>query len=597
MLVNNSKQKFLGKFGEIFERHPAPLSCSIILSLLLVFNELRILNFDNFLESKIKIAFSSAFLASGALSLYLNTKDQVSALLKHGLTTAIAVFVIILGLLSTWFQQSPLFLYPGLGLLLMVAPFFFKHIEDNSVWLYNSRYAIAIVMSIVASLLFGGGLFAISSSLDFLLGIAVHNNVYDVIWIIAIAFVGPVFGLYLIPKENDEQLILPERSSLLARGVTFLINYILTPMLILYLAILHLYAAKILVSFSLPKGQVALMVLTFSLGLTAFVLFARPWVSQCTRLTGWLLRYWHFLLLTPLILLAISVTRRISDYGVTPERYMLVALGLWLLALLIYPLIKRVQLSSAHIISSIAIILILASFGPWGAKGISIASQKIQFVQLLERNGLLDDGQLKIDQTSPPQLTPDDVKTGNSIVRFLAKNDGLITIKPIFEAHSKNPFNTVDETSNQWKTVNKLNALLGFNHNNKQQSNTITYNAAKPDIINIEGYNSYIPNLKLQNYSKRSSNENSQNIIHTWREGKEIYIQTPKGKFKGDIEKLIMLVKKVQENGADQRNNKALLFELKNTTNKATMVINHINARHMDKKLHHIYIDFDLLIK
>ena len=55
-----------------------------------------------------------------------------------------------------------------------------------------------------------------------------------------------------------------EVHSLTATGTT-LLNTIVTPALIIYTAILYLYTAKILVTWSLPKGMVAGMVFTLSL--------------------------------------------------------------------------------------------------------------------------------------------------------------------------------------------------------------------------------------------------------------------------------------------------------------------------------------------
>ncbi len=539
-----SKNNIFNKSGKIIERYTAPLVCSVILTFILILDELGIFPLEHDFEDDLKIAFSTAFLASGALGLHLNAKHRINLPVKLGLTGLIAVLVITAGLLSSWFQQSPLFLYPGLGLLIMAAPFLLRQSNENSVWLYNSRFGTAIVMSIIASVLFGGGLYAISSSLDFLLGIDVHRNVYDIIWIIAIAFVGPIFGLYLMPTDSNEELVLPDNAALLARGVTFLINYVLTPMLVIYLAILHLYAAKILLTLSLPKGQVALMVLIFSLGLTGFILFARPWASRSTLFTNWLLKYWHLLLFTPLVLLSISVTRRVSDYGVTPERYMLVVLGLWLFALFLLPILKRTQLSNVRIISSLATILIIASFGPWGAKSISISSQKHEFIKLLQRNDLLQDGKLKTDLVEVPQFTAEHSKTSHSIVRFLSRNNGLESLKPLFEGHPKNPFETIDNTRNKWDTNNRITKLLGFSYNGKHNSDHLNYTASKPTSINISSYNTYIPRLRLQNHTKRSSAELTVNETHVWREDDKIFIETAGSIFTAKIDSLIALTKK-----------------------------------------------------
>jgi len=592
-----SIHKALNKFEDVIEHHPVPFLCSAILTVLLILDVLNILHVDRAVKNDLQIAFSSAFLASGALGLYLNAQKQTSRFKKFCLTALTAIFMIALGYFSEISQQNSLFLFPGLILLLMSAPFVLSKTNENAVWLFNARFFIAIGLSIIAAILFGGGLHAISSSLDFLLGINVHRDFYEIVWITAIAFVGPVFGLYLMPKDSTEELVLPERSALLARGVTVLINYVLTPMLIIYLVILHLYAAKILATFSLPKGQVALMVLIFSLGLTGFILFARPWQERCTKLTNWLLRFWHFLLFTPLILLAIAVSRRISDYGVTPDRYLLVILGIWLLGLLILPLIKKAQLGSVRILASLAIILVLASFGPWGAKSVSVYSQKSQFIQLLERNNLLNEGKLIKELTDEIDLSSEDSKTGYSIIRFLSKQKAIDSLQPIFTGHTQNPFKESDENHNQWQTAKNIRELFKLTTQGGKFSNNLSYNAGKSVVIDIQRYSAYIPRLSLYNQSKQPLSKPSKNETYVWRNKNKLTIESPSGKFEGDISEIIALVESASKKSASRKDRVALQYKLKNNNGNAIMIISHISFNRRDNKIAYISLNFDLLIE
>lgn len=479
----------------------------------------------------------------------------------------------------------------------MASPFLFQKPRESAVWLYNSRLGTAIILSIIASIIFGGGLYAITSSLDFLLGVDVNRDVYDVVWIVAIGFIGPVFGLYLMPENSHEELVLPDQNALLARGVSFLINFVLTPMLVIYIVILHLYAAKILFTFSLPKGQVALMVLIFSLGLTGFIIFARPWAERSTRLTKWLLNYWHLLLFTPLILLAISVARRISDYGITPERYMLVVLGLWLVALLVLPLIKRAQISSVQILGSIAAILIIVSFGPWGAKSVSIYSQKQRFVELLERNGLIEDNVLVANLTSAPKMSAEDAKTGHSITRFLSRNHGLESIRPIFNGHPDDPFNLVDNSENKWGINNEIIKLLGLSPNAAPKNNSVAYSVIKQKPINIDKYSAYVPRLSLRNHLGRPLSERVATETRLWRKDDFVFVETSRGTFKGNALEIIELVKKANKKITLPKNRTVLSFELTSETGKADMLIHSMNAEFNGDKLGYVFINFDLLIE
>lgn len=83
---------------------------------------------------------------------------------------------------------------------------------------------------------------------------------------------------------DEEVDITVQKGSLLERGVSVLVNYILVPVILVYAAILHAYAVKILLDGGLPQGQIATMVSIFAVGGTAAWLVAWPWREQGTRL-------------------------------------------------------------------------------------------------------------------------------------------------------------------------------------------------------------------------------------------------------------------------------------------------------------------------
>lgn len=108
------------------------------------------------------------------------------------------------------------------------------------------------------------------------------------------------------------------------RILEVLLNYIVTPALLIYTAILYLYMAKILFTWSLPEGGVAYLVFGFTITALA--------VKAVDQLLGKLIYNWFFdrfslVSLPMLVLFWIGVMRRTNEYGLTEPRVYLLVCG------------------------------------------------------------------------------------------------------------------------------------------------------------------------------------------------------------------------------------------------------------------------------
>jgi hypothetical protein len=104
------------------------------------------------------------------------------------------------------------------------------------------------------------------------------------------------------------------------------------------------------------------------------------------------------------------------------------------------------------------VLLILTSFGPWGATAVSLRSQVGQFRRLLENRGVLVDGRLKLE---PPRvekfarLVASDKKL-ESILETLLDLDALNRIEFVFAGTADDPFVSNSEDDS-------LRSILGMN--------------------------------------------------------------------------------------------------------------------------------------
>lgn len=102
-----------------------------------------------------------------------------------------------------------------------------------------------------------------------------------------------------------------------------LLNFIVTPALMIYNLILYLYFVKIAVVWSLPKGGVAYMVLAFIL-LLLVIKSIQPVLRR--RYYDWYYRFFSLWVVLPLAMLWISVLFRVGEYGWTEWRvYLMLA--------------------------------------------------------------------------------------------------------------------------------------------------------------------------------------------------------------------------------------------------------------------------------
>ncbi len=103
-----------------------------------------------------------------------------------------------------------------------------------------------------------------------------------------------------------------------------LLNYVLSPALIIYAAILYLYFIKITLQWSLPKGGIAYIVVSF---ITAVFILrgCQPFLRR--RYYDWFYKYASITVLPALVMYWIGAYYRINQYGFTELRVYLVITG------------------------------------------------------------------------------------------------------------------------------------------------------------------------------------------------------------------------------------------------------------------------------
>jgi hypothetical protein len=308
--------------------------------------------------------------------------------------SALAGGLVLLGV-TTWLHSRPGDELPGTEVLRMFTLILGAHLlvavvilhaagdDDDAGWVGNVRLFLRYLLgALYAVVLYVGLVLAVLSG-DRLLSLDIPAKTYLYLWLLVTGGFHPLFfltGLTLAPAAGTE------RPAALRRFVVTL----LVPLTALYLLILYAYALRIAFLWELPNGWVGLPVLTLAVvGLLA-VLLLQPWAKADTEPALARLVRGFFLLTLPLTgLLALSIGRRVSDYGVTEPRYYVVLLTLWLAVTCVVGA-WRTRLSLRWIPGSLTVLVLLASVGPWGAAAWSLRSQQERTARHLQAGGLLD---------------------------------------------------------------------------------------------------------------------------------------------------------------------------------------------------------------
>ena len=458
-------------------RFPVPVLASLVTA---VIANIQIVNQtlgDTELPESILFATGTAFVASGIAHLFAEGRRWGRA---QNLALALAAGL-CLGLIA-WYQESlalqPLYFSGGLILALMTAGFLRADATQGAFWLFNSRILLAAFLAAGVSVIFCAGLSAILASLDFLFDITVPSELYGHVWATGASLVAPIYGLSLVPARLDEEVALERHADpMVQRGVSLLVNYVLVPIVVIYSLILHAYAVKIAATAVLPKGQIGGLVTVFAIGGTATYLIAHPWRDTGTRLLRWFMGSWFWLTIVPVGLLAIAVWRRVSDYGLTPERYGLILVGVWLAGMAVYLAFQRRRADMRVIVASLAGLLLLGSVGPWGAQGASIANQFARLEALLTRIGYLKEGRVATPLAAGTGASQADKNSIGSIIWFLLDANAGDRLRPWFAGSGSDPW----ATSDTHLLRERIGKTLGIEVSpNIEQMQYVHFNADKP---------------------------------------------------------------------------------------------------------------------
>ncbi len=276
----------------------------------------------------------------------------------------------------------------GFHMLVAFLPFAGQR-ETGGFWQYNRRLFLGFLRAGVFSLVLFIGLAVALGALDKLFGIDVPAELYGRTALVIALVVNTAIFLGVVPLGLGELAADTEYP----RVLKLFSQFILTPLVFVYLLILIAYLVKIVAQGEWPSGWIGWLVTSVATaGLLGFLLIhplrddpSEPWIRIYIRglFTG---------LIPAAVMLLVAFWKRIIPYGLTELRLLGILLGLWLLVIAVWYTVRRRE-GVRLIPLTLAILLLGTVYGPVSVTRVSVASQSNRLKTLVSdsRSGRRND--------------------------------------------------------------------------------------------------------------------------------------------------------------------------------------------------------------
>lgn len=413
-LTERIKGQFSG-LGDSFIRYPVTAVLSITLMVILIIQNER--NIDGIYETEMlrRLAMTAAIGMLASISLkHLQERFWEN---KSSLIIVVPPAILIMGLYYFFFTEEMNGInsirFIGLILTLIIAIFYTLKLKENEDY---EPYVIRIFYGFFITVLYSGvlyfGISAIIFTINALFDADIDGKWYFYFFLMVTFIFGALMFLSKLPRKEESYRDYPY-----SKALKILLLYIVIPLITIYTGILYVYFVKILVTQEWPRGLVSNLVIWYSVLSAAVIFFITPILDE--NKVARLFRVWFPRILLPILaMMFMSIGKRIAQYGVTENRYFVVLLGIWVLLIMIYFIVKR-KLSNIFIPVSLSIFALVSILGPLSAFSVSSFSQNQRFTALLEKNDMLQSGEIQ----PGTDVSEDDRRNISSIVNYFDTRD------------------------------------------------------------------------------------------------------------------------------------------------------------------------------
>jgi hypothetical protein len=299
---------------------------------------------------------------------------------------AIAVLLILLYRTSIgWTDQLASLRFAQLllaGHLLVATAPFATSARLDGFWQFNRILLLRFLLAAVYAGVLWIGLAVALAALDKLFGVKVPGESFARLWAVLALGFHPWFFLSGVPHDYAEL----ERRDDYPSGLKLFTQFVLMPLVVVYLVILTAYLGKVIVTRTWPNGWIGYLVSSVSATGVLALLLVHPLRERAdSRWVNGYGRWWFVALLPSLGMLLAAIAKRVGQYGITEPRYFLLVLALWLTALALYYGVTASR-NITLIPLTLCAVALLTFAGPWSAYAVGRRSQINRFSHMLAAN-------------------------------------------------------------------------------------------------------------------------------------------------------------------------------------------------------------------
>ena len=321
--------------------------------------------------------------------------------------------------------------------------------EPNGFWQFNKNLFLQFLSATLYAVTLYIGLLIAIETVKYLFDIDYGFKIELDLFLLIANFFHTVFFLSGVParlESMDQEVTYP-------KGLKLFTQFVLLPLEVIYLVILYVYTGKILVNWQLPEGGVAYLVLAFSIaGIFALLLLYPLREVAGERWIKLFSKRFHIALLPLTVLLFVGIFRRIHDYGITENRYIVAVLAFWLVFITIYFLISKKD-DIRWIPLSLCVISVVLAVGPWSVFEVAKRDQRERFEAILMKYKLISEkGVIK----GKSEVTAKDYESLISIINFFSNRNQVKVLEPYFENLRK----VNNNYSAQSEMISRINQVI-----------------------------------------------------------------------------------------------------------------------------------------
>ena len=265
-----------------------------------------------------------------------------------------------------------------------------------------ASHALHVVGQLFLGLLITGilnlAVMAIVASFLYIFGIDTPRHLYEHIVQFVWFVLAPQVCCTFI-RQGEDSVGAPSK----ALGI--IVNYILSPAVIIYTVILYAYFVKIVVQWDLPKGGVAWMVMGF-IAVALVGCMVQSVVGK--RYYDWFYRHFTLIAVAPLILFWAGSVYRIGLYNFTESRFYLMVAGVLMTLFVLMLLTGRTRRYQWMALIFAAAIFLFTYIPGISAKSIGLRSQQQRLSSIIGELRLADAATGKLnDSIDTPSIVRD----------------------------------------------------------------------------------------------------------------------------------------------------------------------------------------------